>query len=242
MEPKTLNRYSVITEKNPREILLLRGCGCKWRRCAFCDYHFDFSKDETSNYRLNLAEIQKVTGIYQKLEVINSGSFVDLDRKTMTAVLNQCLKTDIKEIHFECHWRHREDIPALREFFGEHNIKTKIKIGVETFDADFRETVLKKGIDEIDPKIIAANFDEVCLLFGLTGQTETSMTRDIETGLANFERVCINIMIENTTKIKPNQKVIAAFAKHIYPKYIHNKRVDILMENTDFGVGDEKKP
>ena len=41
-------RYSVITEKNPREIVMLRGSGCKWRRCRFCDYHLDFSKDVLS--------------------------------------------------------------------------------------------------------------------------------------------------------------------------------------------------
>lgn len=40
-----MERYSVITNKNPREIVLLRGSGCKWRRCAFCDYHLDFSPE-----------------------------------------------------------------------------------------------------------------------------------------------------------------------------------------------------
>lgn len=239
MEQNNLIRYSVITEKNPREILLLRGSGCKWRHCTFCDYHLDFSRDTERNYQCNIGEIQKVTGQFQKLEVINSGSFCDLDEKTMDALLTQCRKTGIKEIHFECHWMHRKDIPALRDFFGRHNITVKIKIGVETFDADFRETVLKKGIDETDPTVIAGNFDEVCLLFGLTGQTEASMKKDIETGLRCFERVCVNIMVENSTKIKPDPAVIAVFAEKIAPLYLNDRRVDILMENTDFGVGSE---
>ena len=239
MEQNNLIRYSVITEKNPREILLLRGSGCKWRRCTFCDYHLDFSRDTERNYQCNIGEIQKVTGQFQKLEVINSGSFCDLDEKTMDALLTQCRKTGIKEIHFECHWMHRKDIPALRDFFGRHNITVKIKIGVETFDADFRETVLKKGIDETDPSVIAGNFDEVCLLFGLSGQTEASMKKDIETGLRCFERVCVNIMVENSTKIKPDPAVIAVFAEKIAPLYLNDRRVDILMENTDFGVGSE---
>lgn len=239
MEQNNLIRYSVITEKNPREILLLRGSGCKWRRCTFCDYHLDFSRDTERNYQCNIGEIQKVTGQFQKLEVINSGSFCDLDEKTMDALLTQCRKTGIKEIHFECHWMHRKDIPALRDFFGRHNITVKIKIGVETFDADFRETVLKKGIDETDPAVIAGNFDEVCLLFGLSGQTEASMKKDIETGLRCFERVCVNIMVENSTKIKPDPAVIAVFAEKIAPLYLNDRRVDILMENTDFGVGSE---
>ena len=48
-----LVRYSVINDKNPREIVLLRGSGCKWKRCAFCDYHTDFSEDENANFELN---------------------------------------------------------------------------------------------------------------------------------------------------------------------------------------------
>lgn len=78
-----MERYSVIQEKNPREIVLLRGSGCKWRKCTFCDYHLDFCLDEDKNYELNKIELAKVTGKYGKLEIINSGSFVDLDQETI---------------------------------------------------------------------------------------------------------------------------------------------------------------
>ncbi|MCI7130596.1 MAG: radical SAM protein, partial [Lachnospiraceae bacterium] len=67
-------RYSVITEKNPREIVMLRGSGCKWRRCKFCDYHLDFSTDAAANFAINRTALAQVGGIYGKLEVINSGS------------------------------------------------------------------------------------------------------------------------------------------------------------------------
>ena len=82
-----MNRYSIIHEKNPREILLLRGTGCRWRRCSFCDYHLDSSPDEEANFALNRAVISQVTGIYHHLEVINSGSFPELGEKTMDALL-----------------------------------------------------------------------------------------------------------------------------------------------------------
>lgn len=237
MESGLLTRYSEITEKNPREILLLRGSGCKWRRCSFCDYHLDFSLDEESNYQLNKKELAKVTGKYSKLEVINSGSFVDLDEKTLILIQNTCVEKRIKEIHFECHWMHKDSVPALRDSFAVLGITTKIKIGVETFDYDYRENILFKGIDEKNPAVIAKNFDEVCLLFGLDGQTYTSMKHDIETGLTYFERVCVNIMVENSTKIKPNAEVIKLFMQELYPLYKDNERIDILIENTDFGVG-----
>ena len=75
-------RYSEITEKNPREIVLLRGRGCRWRRCRFCDYHLDSSKDEEANYELNQEVLSKVTGKYGSLEVINSGSLWGRSRKS----------------------------------------------------------------------------------------------------------------------------------------------------------------
>ncbi|MDE5825835.1 MAG: radical SAM protein [Lachnospiraceae bacterium] len=237
METDSLTRYSEITEKNRREIVLLRGSGCKWRRCTFCDYHLDFGPDKDSNFALNQKVLKQVTGKYGKLEVINSGSFVDLDNQTVQLILDTCIEKRIAEIHFECHWMHRESVAALRKIFAAHGIQVKIKIGVETFDNQYREQVLRKGIDETSPAKIAACFDEVCLLFGLDGQTEDSMLYDIETGLANFERICINIMVENTTKIRPDSSVIDIFMKKLYPIYKDNKRIDILLNNTDFGVG-----
>ena len=109
---------------------------------------------------------------------------------------------------------------------------------MESFDYDFREKVLRKGIAEPSPEKISRGFNECCLLFGLAGQTVDSMKTDIETGLKYFERVCVNIFIENKTRIKPDNTVITAFTNKVMPQYIHNDRVDILLNNTDFGVGE----
>lgn len=232
------NRYSVIKDKNPREILLLRGRGCGWRRCTFCDYHLDFSLDAEANFRCNAAELKKVTGVYKKLEVINSGSFPELDAQTISMVRQVCVDKQITELHVEFHWMYKEKIADVRAYFAEQGIVLKVKLGVESFDYSFRENVLRKGIDTDNPKVIAQYADEVCLLFGLTGQTVESMKSDIETGLMYFERVCVNIMVENSTRVKPDNDVIRAFRHEIYDSYIDNARVDILMENTEFGVGD----
>lgn len=85
-------RYSMITEKNPREIVMLRGSGCVWKRCRFCDYHLDKSPDKEANFLLNRTQLLQVTGLYHKLEVINSGSFVDLDEDTISLIEEVCLK------------------------------------------------------------------------------------------------------------------------------------------------------
>ena len=43
------NRYSKITDKNQREICLLRSFPCAWGKCAFCDYTMDNGRDEEAN-------------------------------------------------------------------------------------------------------------------------------------------------------------------------------------------------
>ena len=237
MEKQDMIRYSVIPEKNPREIVLLRGSGCRWRRCRFCDYHLDFSTDEEANFQLNKLQLDKVTGKFGRLEVINSGSFTDLYSRTIDAVRKTCLRCGIDHVHFECHWQDREAIDELRRRFAALGITVKLKIGVETFDALFRESYLVKGMGDAQAPEIARFFDECCLLFGLPGQNRSSMEEDIRTGLEFFERVCVNIMEENSAPIKPDPAVIAVFAEEILPRYEQNPRVDILMNNTDFGVG-----
>lgn len=231
------SRYSIIEEKNKREIVLLRGNGCAWRRCRFCDYHLDFSRDQEANDALNASALSQVTGIYRSLEVINSGSFVDLSENTMKLIEETCLAKNISELSFESHYMHRHEIPKLKEYFLSKGITVKLKIGVETFDMIFRESYLDKGITTNDPSEIAKYFDACCLLQGIPGQNLASMEDDITTGLKYFERVCINIMVENTTKIKPDPRVINEFITHLYPRYLQDPRVDILIDNTDFGVG-----
>ncbi|MCI9032099.1 MAG: hypothetical protein HFK09_06235 [Clostridia bacterium] len=46
-----------------------------------------------------------------------------------------------------------------------------MKLGLETFDYDLRENVLKKGIPDFSPEIISRHFDEANFLFGISGQT-----------------------------------------------------------------------
>ena len=107
-------RYSVIEDKNPREIVMLVGDGCKWRKCRFCDYHLDSSLDIEANYKINKEALEQVTGLYNELEVINSGSFVDLDEKTISLIKKICLEKNIKTIHFECHYMHKDDVKEFK--------------------------------------------------------------------------------------------------------------------------------
>lgn len=48
-----MERYNKITNKNPREIVLLKGRPCAWGKCRFCDYIEDNSRDVQEMNALN---------------------------------------------------------------------------------------------------------------------------------------------------------------------------------------------
>lgn len=236
--PHPSERYSFINDKNPREIVLLRGSGCRWRRCRFCNYHLDFSSDQAANDALNLEVLRHVTGKSGVLEMINSGSFCDLSETTLNAIIQTCEAHHIQRLHVECHWNDRVAIAPFRERLAAHGITLKVKGGVETFDGNFRERVFDKGIPpETTADELAAFFDECCLLFGVEGETLSQMQQDVATGLAHFERICINLMIDNGSPVKRDENVVNLFMNEIYPSIQDDPRVDVLLNNTDFGVG-----
>lgn len=226
----------MITQKRPREIVLLRGSGCIYKRCTFCDYHIDFSPDRAANFALNRSVLDRVTGRFGELEVINSGSVFELDEDTLDYIRDVCREKHISTVHFEAHYLYRNKIDNLRRRFAP--VRLKMKLGLETFDYTYRENILHKGITARDPAEIAENFDEANLLVGLKGQTAQSMRDDIEIALQYFERICVNVMCQNTTAVKPDGQAIDAFLKQVYPSIRDDARIDVLIENTDFGVGD----
>ena len=57
-----MERYNVIREKNPREIVLLKARPCAWGKCTFCDYIDDNSRDEAEMLALNSKVLSRVTG------------------------------------------------------------------------------------------------------------------------------------------------------------------------------------
>jgi hypothetical protein len=231
-----MQRYGVTPWKNKREIVLLRGTGCRWARCRFCDYHLDASADKAANFALNQEVLEAVDGRYARLEVVNSGSFPELGQDTLCLIRSVCARRGIRTVHFECHWQQRSEIKALRRFFAEQGIIVKIKTGVEGFDPAWRQT-LDKGMGWESPAEIAEFFQEVCLLFGLPGQTSALMLADLRTGLRYFERVCVNMMQPNSTGFAPDATVSAAFYRDIYPLYSDDERVDILATPEGFGIG-----
>lgn len=231
-----LERYSKITNKNKREIVLLKGFPCKWGRCTFCDYIEDNDTHEEEMIKLNNEILKNVTGEFKQLEVINSGSCFELPEATLKEIKEVIQNKAIDTLYFESHWIYKNRLNEIRDFFSPTTVI--FKTGIETFDDNFRNNILKKGIKLKTPYEAGDIFDSVCLMFGIEGQTKESITYDIDCALKSFKRICINIYIENSTKFKRDEELIKWF-KENYSYLEENPSVEILWNNTDFGVGGE---
>lgn len=91
-----MERYNKITNKNPREIVLLKGKPCAWGKCRFCDYIDDNSRDIDTINDLNYEILSRVTGELGVLEVINSGSCFELPKETLKMIKDIIIE---KQIH-----------------------------------------------------------------------------------------------------------------------------------------------
>ena len=218
-----MERYSVITEKNRREIVLLRAFPCAWGKCSFCDYIEDNGRDEEEMVQQNRQVLSCVTGETGVLEAINSGSCFELPRATQK----------IRRLIFESHWIYRKRLNEMREFFG---IPVTYKIGVETFDNDFREKVLNKHADFRTPQEVAELFDSICLMVGIRGQTREMIRNDISAMKKYFKHGTVNVFNNNSTPIRRDEELVRWFMEE-YRWLLDDPDVEVLYEITDFGVG-----
>lgn len=225
-------RYSQITEKFPREFILLQGTGCFWKKCIFCDYFHDISQNP---FEINSPVIEKITGKFATLDVINSGSAMELDNKTLDALIKKIDEKNINEIWFEVHWAYRHKLKDFSEEFKGRNVN--FRAGVETFNGTLRESWNKGIPKDVTPQQIAKYFKSVCLLVGLPGQDLGSVIDDIRIAKKYFKRFVISVFVKNSTKMVPNDSLIKEFMSDIYPKIKNDPQIEILINNTDLRVG-----
>lgn len=226
-------RYSRITNKNQREICLLRGFPCAWGKCAFCDYIEDNGRDENAMIELNRSVLAQVTGEFGVLEVINSGSCFELPRQTLEDIAAVIREKEIEKLFFESHWIYRSRLEEMRRRMG---IPIVFKIGVETFDNEFRQQVLNKHADFSGPEEVAEYFDSPCLMVGIKGQTREMIAKDIEYLKKYFRLGTVNVYNNNTTPIRRDEELVSWFMKE-YRWLLDDPSVEVLYEVTDFGVG-----
>ena len=228
-----MDRYSLIHTKMPREFVLLQGMGCKWKKCTFCDYHEDVSENP---YEVNEPVLRQVTGGYGILDIINSGSAMELDDKTIALIKEVVKEKRIHTLWFEAHYMYRKKLASFAEQFAP--VKVKFRCGVETFDANLRDR-WKKGIpSSVTPEDIAKYFQGVCLLLGTEGESKEHVINDIELAKKHFEYFSVNVFCNNGTDTKRDKELVAWFVKEVYPTLKDQSGIEVLLDNTDLGVGE----
>lgn len=227
-----MDRYSVIHTKLQREFLLLQGLGCKWGRCAFCDYHSDSSD---SPYDVNRPVLERVTGAYGVLDIINSGSAMELDTRTVEHVKRVINEKNIHTVWFEAHYMYRHKLSAFAAQFAPAIVK--FRCGIESFDPSLR-SLWNKGVPaDVTAVDVAKYFQGVCLLCCTDGDTKERIVSDIETAKRHFEYFSVNLFCNNSTAVKRDSDLSEWFIGEIYPLIKDDPAIEVLVENTDLGVG-----
>lgn len=230
-----MERYSIIDKKYKREIVLLKARPCKWGKCKFCDYIEDNEIYEEKINKINKKVLEKVTGKFGVLEVIDSASFFELTENTKKMIREIVNEKNIHTLFFECHWIYRKKVNEIKKYFK--NQKIIIKTGVETFDNDFRENYLKKGASFKTYKDVLKYFDSPCLMVGIKGQTKEMIDKDMDIILNNFSHATVNVFNENSTDVKRDDELVKWFLEKYHDKLKENPKIDYLYNITDFGVG-----
>ena len=225
-------RYAVIHTVMPREFVLLQGKGCKWKQCTFCDYHTDVSANP---YAVNSEVLTSVTGVYGVLDVINSGSAMELDEQTIEEIKRVVKEKNIHTLWFEAHYMYRHKLTKFAEQF--EGVEVKFRCGIESFDSALREQWKKGVAADVTAEEVAKYFQGVCLLCCTEGDSKERIIRDIALAEQYFEYASVNVFCENTTRVKRDENLKKWFVREVYPELIQSKKIEILMNNTDLGVG-----
>ena len=227
-----MERYALIHTVLPREFVLLQGTGCRWKRCTFCDYHGDLSDDPFAVNREVLAQVQ---GVYGVLDVINSGSAMELDPLTIKMIKEVVKEKKIHTLWFEAHYMYKNQLSKFAEQF--EGVEVKFRCGIESFDAALRSQWEKGVKDDVMPEDVANYFQGVCLLCCTEGDSQERILRDIALAKAYFEYASVNVFCENSTAVKRDEELVKWFVDAVYPQLQQSDKIEVLLENTDLGVG-----
>jgi uncharacterized Fe-S cluster-containing MiaB family protein len=220
----------------PREFVLLQGTGCRWGKCTFCDYHSDTSDNP---FAVNEPILRQVTGQYGVLDIINSGSAMELDEKTISLIREVVREKHIHTLWFEAHYMYRKKLADFAQLFAP--AKVKFRCGIETFDGDLR-TQWHKGVPaKVTAADVARYFKGVCLLCCTEGETRERIMVDIETARKYFEYFSINLFCNNGTTLRRDEALATWFVEEVYPTLRDAEGIEVLIGNTDLGVGSTKK-
>lgn len=227
-----MNRYSRIENNFPREFLLLQGLGCKWRKCTFCNYYEDTS---TSAYETNRPILEQVTGEFGVLDIINSGSAMELDSQTIALIKEVVKRKHIHTLWFEAHYMYRHQLADFAAQF--EGVDVKFRCGIESFSPELRRRWNKGIADDVTAADVARYFKGVCLLCCTDGDSRERILNDIELAKKHFEYFSVNLFCENGTSVHRNVELARWFIIEVLPQIKSIPGIEILVDTTDLGVG-----
>jgi uncharacterized Fe-S cluster-containing MiaB family protein len=186
-------------------------------------------------FAVNKEVLAQVQGVYGVLDVINSGSAMEMDEQTIALIREIVKEKHIHTLWFEAHYMYRHKLAKFAEQFK--GVEVKFRCGVESFDGKLRER-WKKGIAaSVTAEEIAKYFQGVCLLCCTEGDSKERILRDIALAEQYFEYASVNVFCENTTAIKRDDALAKWFVREVYPNLKESNKIEILINNTDLGVG-----
>ena len=227
-----MERYAIIHTVMPREFVLLQGQGCRWKQCTFCDYHTDVSADPLA---VNSEVLGCVTGVYGVLDIINSGSAMELDEQTIADIKRVVKEKHIHTLWFEAHYMYRNQLAKFAEQF--EGVEVKFRCGVESFDGSLRQQWNKGIAVSVTAQDVAKYFQGVCLLCCTQGDSKERILKDIALAEQYFEYASVNVFCENSTSLKRDNALAKWFVEEVYPNLKDSNKIEVLVENTDLGVG-----
>lgn len=227
-----MERYAIIHTVLPREFVLLQGTGCRWKKCTFCDYHADVSDNP---FTVNKGVLAQVQGVYRVLDVINSGSAMELDEQTIAMIKEVVQEKQIHTLWFEAHYMYRHKLAKFAEQF--EGVEVKFRCGVESFDGSLRQQWNKGIAVSVTAEEVAKYFKGVCLLCCTEGDNKERILKDIALAEQYFEYASVNVFCENSTSLKRDNALSKWFVEEVYPNLKDSNKIEVLVENTDLGVG-----
>ena len=227
-----MERYAIIHTILPREFVLLQGTGCRWKKCTFCDYHADVSDNP---FTVNKGVLAQVQGVYGVLDVINSGSAMELDEQTIEMIKEVVREKQIHTLWFEAHYMYRHKLAKFAEQFD--GVEVKFRCGVESFDGSLRQQWNKGIAASVTAEDVAKHFQGVCLLCCTQGDNKERILKDIALAEQYFEYASVNVFCENSTSLKQDNALSKWFVEEVYPNLKDSSKIEVLVENTDLGVG-----
>ena len=227
-----MERYAVIHDKFPREFILLQGRGCRWGQCTFCDYHHDTSDDPFS---VNKEVLKRVTGEYGVLDIINSGSGIELDEQTIELIKEVVREKRIHTLWFEMHYMYRHRLAKFAAQFAPATVK--FRCGIESFDGAQRKRWNKGVAADVTVDDVARYFQGVCLLCCTRGESRERISNDIHLAEKYFEYFSVNLFCNNGTSHKRDEELVTWFIDELYPSLKDSPKAEVLLNNTDLTVG-----